>query len=130
MVTGNPGVGKSHMLKILVKKEVFKSGRALTSLTTCMQEEVFGDYIFVDVPGLMEAAFVERNKKAVMEALTKDSQYVILFVMTLEAGRIRYQDTEALKALVKAYDFAPRQIMIVFNKTEVLLLLFEYRLRV
>ena len=116
---GNPGVGKSYILNALIGEVKFKSGKALTSVTDAVQEHKKGNVIYVDVPGLLEPVHLERNKKGVKDALTKDSNYLVLFVMTLQAGRVQYQDVEALKVLNAAYAFESKQLLLIFNKTDV-----------
>lgn len=69
----------------------------------------------MDTPGLADIKLRKQAAKAITEALKRDGNYQIFFVLTLEAGRIRPEDMTTIKlALESASDI--KRYSIIINK--------------
>ena len=102
LVIGNPGSGKSTLLNSLVKKPVFKSGISRTGAGVTFRFDVhsIGELKFFDTPGLVDIEHRQQAARAVTEALQQEGLYKIFFVVSLDAGRLRPDDSTIIR-LVK-----------------------------
>lgn len=121
-VIGNPGVGKSAICNTFGSD--FKSGISIgKGLTTVMQicEVTINNRkcTIVDAPGLYEPSIERTRKNAteIKEGLSQPgAEYKIIFVLTLEAGRIKAHDMSMMKAVMEAIDVDKDQVAVVINK--------------
>lgn len=56
----------------------------------------------MDTPGLADIKLRKQAAKAITEALKRDGNYQIFFVITLEAGRIRPEDMATIKLVLES----------------------------
>lgn len=117
LVIGNPGTGKSTLLNGLAGKVLFASGPAFGGgKTKFLQEESIGKNFFMDTPGLADIKLREQAAEAITEALRKGGVYKVLFVITLEAGRVKPADRTTMELVLKAAPITQYGVMI--NKLE------------
>ena len=116
---GNPGVGKSTLLKSFPKAPSFQSGISIgQGLTQVLQlaEIAPGEYI-ADTPGLYDFFRRKEAAREIEKVLKKDGYYRLVFVITLESGRVRPEDAMMVKLILGAVGVAV-PFGIVINKLE------------
>jgi len=115
---GNPGVGKSVILNGLVGSVVFASGLSYgRGLTSCLQKHtVRGGNTYCDTPGLSDTMMRERAAEEIGRALRQGGVFKIIFVMTLEAGRVRPDDNATRKLVLEAAPEIGFRYSILINK--------------
>lgn len=115
---GNSGVGKSTILNGLVGKAVFHSGLSFGSgLTTHMQRYVVqGGNVYVDTPGLSDIQMRKQAAEEIAKALREGGPFKIVFVMTLEGGRVRPDDNATRKLVLEAAPEIGTNYSIILNK--------------
>lgn len=110
VVIGNPGSGKSTLLNRYAESYLFPAGWACGSgLTDDLQAKEFTDSrnqkgLLLDMPGLLD---IKPEKKeaaasAIFHALMMVPSFRIFFVLTLEEGRYKPQDLEAVRLVLEA----------------------------
>jgi small GTP-binding protein len=113
---GNPGVGKSTLCNSIFGKTIFNSGiSAGTGMTEYKQEYTYDNKLYVDTPGLRD---IEKSEQAALEierALKKNSNYKIVFVATLDEGRIRADDLVTINMICSAIK-TNFEYGLIFNK--------------
>jgi len=119
---GNPGVGKSTLLNAILKKPVFESGPCvgggLTQVVKTVQNEEDGVY-YVDSPGLQDVKNGVKAAKEIEEALKQDGEYRLVFVLTLEEGRLRPDDISSVSTIVEAIQVGQAvPYSIIINKVD------------
>jgi len=125
ILIGNPGSGKSTIGSTIAKTpQFFESGVSWASGKTkkfVSKTLSNGNYI-IDTPGLEDVDLREKAsqeiKKALSETVIPDSKspmYKIIFVVVLEAGRIRSEDVVTINIVMKALD-EHAKYNIVINK--------------
>merc|ERR1711871_1496484 len=101
LVVGNPGVGKSTILNSIVGKAVFKSGvsygKGLTFELDTVKE---GAHTYMDTPGLADMQMRKQAAAAITQALKLEGNYKIIFVVTLESGRLRPADKTTMELVL------------------------------
>ncbi|KAI0557692.1 P-loop containing nucleoside triphosphate hydrolase [Gracilaria domingensis] len=103
ILVGNPGVGKSMIQNSLLGKEVFKSGISLGGgLTKRTSSFDKGNMTFVDTPGLDDIYNRKTAAREISAALRGPAAVKVVFVATLEAGRVRPADVCTLQTILKA----------------------------
>ena len=127
---GNPGSGKTTLLNCEMKRQIpdlqqsdlFKSGVSVGyGLTSQLSSKVINEVTFFDTPGL-EDLNVSRRKAsadAITLALRQNGIYQIVFVVTLESGRIRPADLATISLVLEASPDI-KVWGIIFNKVTIL----------
>eukprot|EP00927_Polykrikos_kofoidii_P021617 TRINITY_DN20402_c0_g1_i1.p1 TRINITY_DN20402_c0_g1~~TRINITY_DN20402_c0_g1_i1.p1 ORF type:complete len:889 (+),score=89.70 TRINITY_DN20402_c0_g1_i1:96-2669(+) len=113
---GNPGVGKSTLANANAGAVLFKSGVSYGSgLTIALHKVHHGGSLHMDTPGLRDITMQKRAASEISEALKQEGTYKVLFVITLESGRIRPDDVVVMELVLQA---APtiRSYGVVINK--------------
>ena len=119
LLIGNPGVGKSTILNGLIGVAHFKSGVSLGQGMT-YQLDVFKPegqpHTFMDTPGLSDAKMRKQAAEAITQALKKDGNYKVFFIVTLESGRVRPDDATTMKLVLEAAPAIGNKYGIIINK--------------
>lgn len=105
---GNPGVGKSTLGNRLAGQGVFKSGLNLGGGLTLSHSSVQVDHLQIhDVPGLLDVVHGAATGSQIRAAFGSAGRYKLVFVCTLEAGRVRPQDVAAMDIILDALPGSP-----------------------
>jgi predicted GTPase len=113
---GNPGVGKSSLCNSIFQLPRFTSGISIGhGLTTGKQEYICDGRKYMDTPGLSDIDLRRQAGAAIEQALKENNNYKIIFVATLEAGRIKPDDLVTINTVCDAIN-APFNYGIIFNK--------------
>eukprot|EP01132_Coremiostelium_polycephalum_P000023 gene23-32_t len=116
MFCGNPGVGKSTLCNSIFQEAVFESGISLEEgLTMKEQGYLYNHKLYLDTPGLADLKMKERAAKEIENALKLNNHYKIVFVATLESGRIKPADLVTINTVCDAIK-TPFEYGIIFNK--------------
>jgi GTPase Era involved in 16S rRNA processing len=103
LMVGNPGTGKSTMLNGLAGKPVFESGISYgAGKTSVLQSVQIGKDWYMDTPGLSDIEMREKAAKEIEDALNDGGAYKIIFVLTLESGRVRPADRTTMELVLKS----------------------------
>jgi len=114
---GNPGTGKSTLLNSLIGELKFKSGVSFgTGLTACLQLHRHNGIVYGDTPGLSDIKIRKQAADEIRKALQQDGDYKLVFVCTLEAGRVRPDDVTTMQLVLEAINDAEFPFAIVVNK--------------
>lgn len=123
IVAGNPGSGKSSILNSIIGRVKFESGISLGSgLTTALDSKRIGNVLYSDTPGLDDARIRDRAAKEISYAFRRGGKIKLIFVSTLEAGRLRSTDLATMRIIVEAIQSVgvdpAKQFSIIINKCE------------
>lgn len=102
---GNPGVGKSFILNNLVGNVQFKAGLAFgEGLTKVLKsyKDPTSDITYSDTPGLDDVNIRDNAAKEISLALQDSSRLKLIFVCTLEDGRVRPSDLTTIRIILQA----------------------------
>eukprot|EP01132_Coremiostelium_polycephalum_P000295 gene295-384_t len=114
MFCGNPE--ESALCNSVFQKAIFNSGvSSVTSLTTQQQTYQYGDKLYIDTPGLTDVNTREQAAKEIEQALKKNNNYKIVFVATIESGRLRPTDVPTIETICDAIK-VPFEYGLIFNK--------------
>lgn len=117
LLVGNPGCGKSTLINALKKSEVAPSGiSAGRGLTTILCEYYDGNKVYIDTPGLSDTHLRQQAAREIEEALKKQGIYRIIFVVTLEAGRVRPDDITTINTVMSAIKIERKCFNVIINK--------------
>lgn len=122
VVIGDPGAGKSTLLNTLCGGAAeFPSGLSIgTGLTTTAQSVMVKGTRFTDTPGLDDASKKEQAAQAIADAIRFGGDIKLLFVFTLESGRMRGSAIATvqvvLNALCEAEVDVGKRFTILLNK--------------
>jgi len=116
MFCGNPGVGKSTLCNSVFGKAVFNSGISVgTGMTIHKQEYMHENKLYIDTPGLRDVEKAEQAALEIEAALKKNNNYKIVFVATLDEGRIRADDLVTINKVCDAIK-SNFEYGLIFNK--------------
>lgn len=100
---GNPGVGKSTLLNSLLCDVCFKSGVTMgPGLTRTLQTVEHDGVQYTDTPGLDDIDARVEAAGEITRALRAGGDFLLVFVVTLEAGRVRGSDLATIEAVLQA----------------------------
>jgi hypothetical protein len=100
---GNPGAGRSSLLNSIFQKPIFRSGTSAgTGLTRRVECHLYEDKLYVDTPGLDDIELKYQAASEIEKALKHNNNYKIVFVATLESGRIRPADLITINTVCDA----------------------------
>eukprot|EP01132_Coremiostelium_polycephalum_P000296 gene296-385_t len=117
MFFGNPGVGKSTLCNAIFGRAIFLSGASMGSgLTSVHQVHMHEGRLCIDTPGLEDILKREQAAAEIEKALKYDKNYKIVFVATLENGRIRIGDIVTVNLVCDALRDVPFEYGIIFNQ--------------
>jgi GTP-binding protein EngB required for normal cell division len=118
---GNPGVGKSSLLNAILQKPIFSSGaNAGTGLTKQEEAYYYENKLYVDTPGLDDIDMELKYQVAseIEKALKHSNNYKVIFVITLEGGRIKSADLVTINTVCKAINTEFEYGLIINKATE------------
>lgn len=100
---GNPGTGKSTLLNGLAGKPVFDAGFSLGGgLTKDMSSFSLSKLTLYDTPGLNDVIHRMEAARQIQRLLDISEDIRLVFVMTLQAGRIRVEDVTTMHIVLDA----------------------------
>lgn len=102
---GNPGAGKSTLLNTFAGRPLFNSGVSIgKGLTTKIQilECVDGKNHLIDTPGLADLVRKQSATSEITKAFSISQKFKLVFVITVEAGKIRSADIAAIYSVMSA----------------------------
>jgi len=104
IAVGNPGVGKSLFLNILIGAHKFKSGITIGKGLTYQLDEHESDSgeKFLDTPGLNDVAMREAAGEAISKGLKNGGVFKVLFFVSEKNGRVDPQDAATMKLVLDA----------------------------
>jgi GTP-binding protein EngB required for normal cell division len=105
VLAGNPGTGKSTILNGLIGEYAFKSGVSLgQGMTMALQLFETTDCFYGDTPGLADAKIKEQAAAEIhnlfKKCLNDGGQLKLIFVVTLEAGRVKPADVVTMNLIL------------------------------
>ncbi|XP_066915262.1 trichohyalin-like isoform X2 [Clytia hemisphaerica] len=125
LTAGNPGSGKSTILncvmqmrnsKLLREDQKFLSGVSFGSgMTYQLDVKELNGIVYMDTPGLDDIDKRKQAAEAITQALKRDGSYQIIFVVTLESGRVKPADIATINLILDS----AREITsygVIFNK--------------
>jgi ribosome biogenesis GTPase A len=120
VVLGNIGVGKSTIYNTMLQKAAFSSSISDNEkeVTINQQTHIHNKklYIEIDTPGLSDEPGKWSQTAATIEkALQHNNNYKIVFVVTLETGKIRPEDVINIETVCNAIN-VPSKYGLIFNK--------------
>lgn len=105
VITGNPGVGKSTIANTLMGQVVFESGvRVHREMTGVLQTRTVNGVKYSDTPGLDDQWVREKAAREISRAINAATQMKLVFVVTLESGRIRPADVATIDVVLTAIE--------------------------
>lgn len=105
VVTGNPGVGKSTIANTLIGSIHFESGvRVGRTMHTVLQTHTINGIKYSDTPGLDDIEVRQRAAQEISRALNRTTRLKLIFVVTLESGRIRPADIATIDVILTAIE--------------------------
>lgn len=104
IMMGNPGSGKSTLLNSIIGKVVFKNGfSAGGGLTQKLQLFEYNNIKYGDTPGLNDIKSREQAAREICSALRQTGTFVLVFVITLESGRLKPDDLSTMSLILNSF---------------------------
>jgi len=111
VMIGSRGVGTSTLSNCLMNSrvehglssnEMFQSGIFSSGTSSKLNSKELSDTIYITTPGLdnTQKQTIEEAAEEITKALKKDGDYQIVFVVTLESGRLRHPDVTMIKLVL------------------------------
>jgi len=101
---GNPGVGKSTILNGMAGVAHFPSGLSLgKGYTTTISYFETDRHLLCDTPGLADIAARQEAAQQLQRLLNRSIPIKIAFVVTLQNGRIRSDDSDTINTVLSAF---------------------------
>jgi GTP-binding protein EngB required for normal cell division/chaperonin cofactor prefoldin len=117
LFVGNPGAGKSTLLNSLLGQAKFQSGVSFgVGLTQKIQWVEHNGVFYGDTPGLADVKAREQCAVEIEKALKKGGTFKIVFVVSLEAGRVRVGDIATMNLVIDAISLEDVKYGIVVNR--------------
>mmetsp|Transcript_51121 Transcript_51121/g.101544 ORF Transcript_51121/g.101544 Transcript_51121/m.101544 type:complete len:454 (-) Transcript_51121:297-1658(-) len=109
-MVGNPGTGKSSTMNCMLGVSLFQSGvsRDGTGVTFQLDVKEHEGTRYMDTPGLSDVRLRKAAAKAIEEALLIGGDFKIIFVTTLQRGRIHDDDLLTMKLVLEAANQIPQ----------------------
>lgn len=103
-MVGDPGTGKSTILTSLCDGNAqFESGNSFGSgLTDRLHSVVYNGKRYSDTPGMNDITMKEAAAAAIAAAVLKGGRVKLVFVLTLEAGRVRASNLATVRVVLEA----------------------------
>lgn len=94
VVSGNPGVGKSTILNSILGRNHFTAGVSYdgAGVTNRVTKVRHHGIFLVDTPGVSEIDKSSDNMKTLIDAISAQVNTKVLFIMTVDAGRVKPAD--------------------------------------
>ena len=100
---GNPGTGKSTILNSIVGRAAFRSGFCVgRGMTAVLQKVTHNNTIYADTPGLADIERKEQAAAEIKQILLEARNLTLIFVFTLEAGRVMPADVITMQVILKS----------------------------
>jgi GTP-binding protein EngB required for normal cell division len=119
LFVGNPGAGKSTIINALMGEGIACSGTSPgIGLTTCFNsyEDKKNNRYYLDTPGLADMEIKEKSAKVIENALKQNGLYKIIFILTLESGRVKPEDVATINTVMDAVIISEKRYTILINK--------------
>lgn len=115
---GHPGVGKSTLSNSIFGEAIFESGTSLAGyITTHKQGHQYGGILYIDTPALDNVEVRKKAAEEIEEALKSNENYKVVFVLTLDNGKLRSADLVNIGTVCDAIR-TPFHYGLIFNKVE------------
>ncbi|MHB9147779.1 MAG: U-box domain-containing protein [Candidatus Amoebophilus sp.] len=115
---GQPGVGKSTLANSIFGEAIFESGTSLAGpITTHNQAQQHGGILYIDTPSLDNVEVRKKAAEDIEEALKSNKNYKVVFVLTLDSGKLRPADLVSIGTVCDAIR-TPFHYGLIFNKVE------------
>ena len=95
-------MGKSSIINGFLGRLAFASAHLPVGVTDTLQEAVAPQGTFLDTPGLNDAKKRKAAAEAISQALQKEGEHRLFFVIALEGGRVNPQDKVVMKLVIDA----------------------------
>jgi GTPase Era involved in 16S rRNA processing len=121
VLIGNPGSGKSTLLNTVMGARKFQSGVSFGSgLTQALQIVPSPAMDFADTPGLSDPTIRERAAEEINSLFVSRSNVCIVFVVTIESGRVRPDDVATITSVLNSLNIADLtdRFSIIVNKVK------------
>lgn len=114
---GNPGGGKSTLLNSVAGKMIFSSGISFgKGMTEKVSLMTIDNVTYCDTPGLSDSASRNEAGMAISKLLKEGGTCRICFIVTLERGRVRPDDTATMISILNSAPEIGNRYGIIVNQ--------------